>query len=751
MRFNIKYSFLLQGFLLVILLNIKATAEAQKHPLLLLNTDEVSAMQSGIQTSPVWKQMVTSLLLEADQTIIQEIAVPVPKDPAGGYTHTQHKQNAQALKQLGLAYLISGKTEYAEYAKSVFIAYADLYPDLGQHPVNLSYATGKLFWQQLNEAVWLVDAIQGYDAIYNYLSEEERIEIEGRLLRPFADFLSIENPGVFNRIHNHGVWSVAAVGMTGITLSDDELVCRALYGIDESGKANRTEYSNEDISSLSSGFLVQTLKLFSPDGYYTEGPYYQRYAMTPFLLFAQSLDKNIPELKIMKYRNGIFIKAVETLVDLSDSQGRYYPINDDIKGMSLYSPESQAALCFLYARTGNTSLLSILEKKPIVQIDANSLRVAADLSASVGRELVRTSKIIHDGSNGDEGGIALIRDKNDRFCAILKFASHGLTHGHFDRLNLIYYLGDNEILSDYGSVRYVNIEAKEGGRYLPENESYAKQSVAHNTLVINEKSHFEGNFDEAQKTHGELVYADFSQKDAQIVCARETQAYPGIEMLRISGLIQVKDLPNPLLLDLFQVKSEIKRKSFDLPFHFEGDILSTGFVCDPFTNRLSPMGDTDGYQHLWKIAEGNTAESHSNLTWLNNSTIFTLTFSTDPETRLYLTRSGANDPAFNMRSEPALIIREKNKREHVFASLLEVHGNQDESTEMVSNQVSAILSIKPQLTIPGYLAVEFETRKNSYLFLSVTESGDPEAEHILSIDGKEYHWTGYFNLYNLNR
>ena len=31
------------------------------------------------------------------------------------------------------------------------------------------------------------------------------------------------------------------------------------------------------------GFLANVDEPFSPDGYYTEGPYYQRYAMYPFL------------------------------------------------------------------------------------------------------------------------------------------------------------------------------------------------------------------------------------------------------------------------------------------------------------------------------------------------------------------------------------------------------------------------------------------------------------------------------------
>ncbi len=747
MRKSRIYKLILPGLLVLVLLSGK-TVSAQQHPLLLLNEEVVAEMRAGVQQYPVWKAMTDSLLAYAGRILTEPVEVPVPKDPAGGYTHTQHKKNAQNLKQLGLAWLITDDTAYAAYAKKIFLAYAGLYPELGQHPVKNSYAPGKLFWQQLNEAVWLVDAIQGYDAIYTYLSAEERALIEEKLLRPFAAFLSVENPGVFNRIHNHGVWAVAAVGMTGIVLDDDVLLCSALYGIDDKGRPNRTSISRDDPAALTSGFLVQTRSLFSPDGYYTEGPYYQRYAMTPFLLFAQSLELNVPELDIMHYRDGVFLKAVRILIDLSDSQGRYYPINDNLKGMSLYSPESQAALCFLYARTGDAGLLGILREKSITLVDANSLKVAAGLSTWKGEEVVRSSKIIRDGAEGDEGGIALIRDGRDESCVILKFASHGLTHGHFDRLNMFCYRGENEILSDYGSVRFVNIEAKEGGRYLPGNDSYAKQTVAHNTVVVDERSQFGGKYDDAQKTHGELVYADLGDRDVQFVCAREEQAYDGVELLRITGLLRDSALAHPLILDIFRVSAETKKRSFDLPWHFEGDILNTNFRCKPFTERLTALGRSDGYQHLWKIAEGSTELDHASLSWLDNSTIYTLSFAASPATKIFLTRSGAGDPAFDLRTEPALIIRETNKKEHVFAAVLEIHGDQNESTEMVSNQEPSVRSVTTIGTEPGYLAVAFETRKDSYLFLSAGGAGDADTAHVLRIGGKEYKWTGYYKLFN---
>ena len=110
-----------------------------------------------------------------------------------------------------------------------------MYPELPLHPQTRSYARGKLFWQCLNDANWLLYASQGYDAIYEWLSAEDRARLEQNLFRPFADFLSVGNPQFFNRVHNHSTWGSAAGGMIGLVMRDDELVQRALYGLAEDG------------------------------------------------------------------------------------------------------------------------------------------------------------------------------------------------------------------------------------------------------------------------------------------------------------------------------------------------------------------------------------------------------------------------------------------------------------------------------------------------------------------------------------
>src|SRR3712207_7878847 len=74
----------------------------------------------------------------------------------------------------------------------LLLAYAKLYPTLGRHPAGRNEIPGRLFWQTLNDSVWLVHGIQGYDAIRGSLTAEQRRTIDDNVFRRMASFLSVE-------------------------------------------------------------------------------------------------------------------------------------------------------------------------------------------------------------------------------------------------------------------------------------------------------------------------------------------------------------------------------------------------------------------------------------------------------------------------------------------------------------------------------------------------------------------------------
>mgnify|MGYP000660104621 CR=1 FL=1 len=61
--------------------------------------------------------------------------------------------------------------------------------------------------------------------------------------------------------------------------------------------------------------------------------------------------------------------------------------------------------------------------------------------------------------------------------------------------------------------------------------------------------------------------------------------------------------------------------------------------------------------------------------------------------QIFFTRSGADDPNFNLRHEPAMIIR-KNGKDELFINVIEVHGKYDPINEFSSNSYPVVNQIK---------------------------------------------------------
>ena len=325
---------------------LSLTAHCKTHPNLVITKSDVVNMQRSILEPGHYQTAFRSLKAEVDAQLLLPIKVPKPIDAGGGYTHEQHKFNGKIIYESGIIYQLTSEPKYAQFARNILLKYAEIYPSLPLHPKIKSENEGKLFWQGLNEAVWLTYVIQGYDLIYTELSFNEKSKIEQGVIRPAALFLSEQSPHIFNKIHNHGTWSTAAVGMAGYVLDEKDWVEKALFGLNKNGNG---------------GFLKQLDELFSEDGYYNEGPYYQRYALMPFVIFAKAIHVNEPERNIFKYRNGIILKAINTTIQLSYN-GLFFPLNDAIKSKGIETIELVNGVAIAYNLTKNPELLGNVPK-----------------------------------------------------------------------------------------------------------------------------------------------------------------------------------------------------------------------------------------------------------------------------------------------------------------------------------------------------------------------------------------------------
>lgn len=689
----------------------------------LLDAPAFAKISKNIEKSPLFDKELSRLRKQVDAAMREGVDVPIPKGAGGAPAHEQHKRNYATLYGAGLLYRITGNKAYADYARQMLLAYAKLYPTLGQHPDGRGEAAGRLFWQSLNDSVWLVYGAQGYDAIRDTLSPEDRKTIDDKVFRPMAAFLM--GGKTFNIIHNHATWACAGVGMTGYVLRDRTLVDKALKGLDLSGK---------------SGFLRQIDELFSPDGYYTEGPYYQRYAIQPFMVFAHAIALNDPGQHIFERRDGVLLKATRATIQQT-YDGYFFPLNDALADKSLKTDELYASVAIAYGQTHDPAYLSIAKWQGRTTLSPEGLEVARDVAAGRDKPFPFASMLLRDGPKGDQGAMAILRSGSgdDAQVLVAKNTAQGMGHGHFDKLSWILYDNGNPIVTDYGAARFLNVEAKDGGRYLAENESWAKQTIAHNTLVVNQTSDFGGDWRLGQtKAPRQITFADAGA--TRISTADMAEAWPGVTFRRTLAQLTIEGLKQPVILDLLTVHGD-KPAQYDLPLHYAGQFIDTGFPLKSNVAERPVLGAKAGYQHLWVDASGTPGADNGTFTWLNGGRFYTYRMLPPAGASVIFAESGANDPKFDLRREPVLIERVSGVKDTAFVSLLEPHGAYDPSAETTSGSTSRIRALAHSRSADADLVTITQANGHTTT-LAVADDADPAKAHHAVIDGKNLDWKG---------
>jgi hypothetical protein len=351
-----------------------------------------------------------------------------------------------------------------------------------------------------------------------------------------------------------------------------------------------------------------------------------------------------------------------------------------------------------------------------------------------------------DGPNGDEGGVGLLRygRVSDQSLLMMKYTGHGLSHGHYDKLSMLYYDQGREILQDYGSARFLNVEPKYGGRYLPENKTFCLQTIAHNTITVDEKSHFSGKIDISEQFHSDRQYFEGANTDVQVMSATDTNAYKNVKMQRTMMMINDARFTKPIVVDIFKVKSPAEHQ-YDLPYYYMGHFIYSNTEYKAFDKNMSPFGAANGYQYLWKEAE-TKGKSVFQFSWMNGNRFYSITSNADSLTNIYFTRIGAGDPNFNLRHEPAVIFRWKGT-EHVFASALEPHGAWDGVREYSAGARGVIEAISVIGSNDEATVVQIKGKENiDWTIMISNTKTDNARKHSVEFQGKKYEWTGNYQL-----
>ena len=682
--------------------------------------------------------------ISAEIELLQEymkIGIEVPgHGEAGGDEHNRHKQNYIYLDIAARLYLITGEDDYLEYSKSMLLSYAKVYPTLGLNISRDTNPPGRLFHQTLNENMWMLYASNAYSCIRHTLTQNERNQIEDDLFKLMIEMFVETYAHDFDIVHNHGVWAVAGVGMCGYAIDDQASVDLALYGLKG--------------DSVSGGFLAQLSQLFSPDGYYMEGPYYHRFAIRPIYLFAEAIERRQPELDIYNFNRQVIKKTTDALMATAFPDGVLPALNDSSISMSIDDEGLLIATSLSYQRYHQDSnLMAMAKHQQKVWVHRSGAVLSEAVIASDSSDKFNWGSVfLNDGAEGDRGGLAILRHHNvddDETMALLWFGQHGsdhkfhsaLDHGHFDGLHLGLFNHNQEVLHDYGFARFVNIQSKFGGRYLPENKSYAKQTLAHNTVVVDQCSQNGGDTATAESRWGRKHFFVVGEDKLQAMSATISNYYPDVEQQRTVIMLEVEGVDNPLLIDLFRSSSK-EEHQYDYLLHYGGQIIRTDFEyqSEPV---LKPLGNEFGYQHAWRIASGATPQGGL-ISWLMGNSYYSLISSGDSEnSEVIFARTGANDPQFNLRNEPMLVLRQRGA-DHLFANVLETHGYYDEASEQSVGALGEVKSVQ----VIGFdevgsvVEIILQDHRRLTVMVSNRKRVTAQTDQEVVFGGKSYKWRG---------
>jgi len=703
-----------------------------EHPITYTTKSDLDFIKSSLKENALLKKSFFEIKAEVDSWIDKDIDVPVPKDPAGGYTHEKHKANYTLMFNSGMLYQLTGDAKYALLVKQLLLKYAILNPTLKNHPEATSSSPGHIFWQALNDANWLVYTGLAFDLVHDYLTVAERQTIAVGAFKPEVDFFTIDLKQWFDLIHNHAVWACAGVGIVGIATDNAHYVDMALYGSEKNGK---------------SGLLAQLNGLFSPDGYYKEGPYYTRYAILPLYVFANALNNTRPALKIFEYKNAVLQKALTGALQQTNINGAIYSYNDALKEKTFLSNELVEAIDISWNVYGaNTGLLSVAKEQNRVTLTKGGAAMAEVLikQKDIPKYYPYQSIEFTDGPEGKDGGVSIMRTgKNDSLSSLIfKYSTHGMQHGHFDKLNINFYDNGNEILQDYGAARFISVEQKWGGRYLPETKTYTQQTIAHNTITVDEASQFNGEEKESEKYHPNKRFSNMGNGPIQVVSVEDNKSYKDVHLDRTIYMIQLPDTKKPLMMDIFKIQAKTNHQ-YDLPFNYLGSLISTNAKYTAFTNSQTTLGNKNGYQFLWKEAVANAAAPLAQLTFLNHNTFYTLSSLTDDSTKLFFTRIGANDPNFNLRRDPSYIIRKTGKAQ-TYINILEANGSFDPTAEISINSYPSVEKIELLQDDDVYTVVQIMIAKKSLLVIQCNNSFESKKSHSFINNHQTVQWAGPF-------
>lgn len=446
-----------------------------------------------------------------DNEVLQSDPTKPERDYDGVVIMGVHGRLANLVRDLGIAYQVTGAKRYADKAREILLAYADRYLSYPLHTIRGEAAIGggRVGPQTLDESVWLIPMAQGADLIWEALSESDQQTLAQKLFLPAAKEVILPHR---IGVHNIQCWKNSAVGLVGFLLGDKQLI-------------------HEAIDNPERGYWTQMRKGVSPDGIWWEGAWgYHFYTLSALWALTEAarncgIDLYGNELKRMFDVPFKFMMPNFRLPAFNDSG------EVDLRGqVAIY----ELALA-RYSNADYARLLSLSNRQ-------NDFALWFGAS-----ELPKPQPLRWQSANYPNSGYAILaRGEGEQATWLcLKYGPHGGGHGHPDKLNFVLYAKGQVLALDPGVTRYG----------VPIHGGWYKTTLAHNTLVVDETN---------QKPAEGKCLAFGSKHGVDLVVADAGDIYDGVRFVRSVALLRENSL---VIVD--QIRCD-RERLLDVALHLRG-------------------------------------------------------------------------------------------------------------------------------------------------------------------------------------
>ena len=463
-------------------------------------------------------------------------------------------------------YRLEGNEVYLQHFQHILSFYSDHYQEFEVHGKGpTTSGNGKITPQALNEAIFLVKAVNGLEILREALSNSFVQDVCRKLLIPGARFVNEQK----KIIHNIPCWINSAVGAVGLFAGDDELVRLAF--------------------DAPLGLADQVRRGVTKSHFWYEGSiHYNCFTLEAFLnqiLMARIHQKKIPEdvdravydMLLapcqMAFSNGVLPNPNDGWPNLNL---KTYSYLYEMAAKIYDSDELRHILADIYSQQAQRTALPM--SSPVYAGDYCLEWLL--FSRPMGWEVKRL-EIWSESVNFEPSCYAMLREEN---CEIFfKYGHRSPSHAHPDKMNL-------EVMA-FGAP--ISRDLSNCGYAAPLCNEYHRTSVAHCTVVLDGYSHPDTQPGECR----------FWRQHPAALSAHVKNAYPGVDFVRSVTLKKNG------FFDCFDVQSR-EEHIIDWFFHVEGEPISP-----PESESASLGFEQDGYQHLKEVRVINSAAPLLRLCW----------------------------------------------------------------------------------------------------------------------------------------